>query len=593
MAHVILVLLVLGLVLLYLLPGLLALLLLKPLPRVSTWIALAFPVAVAIQIATECLLKTVTPAAHLPPTRLLATAATTLALFIAVVALRRRPPLRTKADLRVVLCALLAPLVFLALFGGAIFRHEPTSDGIEAIEMARSLDAHFLPRWPTESGLKGLGQGLVALAFPNAWLGVDDPFPRLSFLMFLAAIAAQIVALVEARRETAVGWIAAGAITASVVAAGATLGLHVSFDPYYADVASPAGAELMTVAMMLAAFVAFTERRTVVFLVAAVLAHATLPSGLLFVVVFGAAWFAVTRSRSALGRVGAAIGLCLVATLLYEHVYVPHALAPGATMDAGSESLASRVRLLIFTDWTRLAFLVIPCGIVPFFFLFFWKKQDAIASVATIVTAALFVFFAVLATYSPHYFAPAMVLALVPYWRWARSPLWLWIGLAGALAGLALSLPPFHDRPQPCREVGRTISVYADRGDSRRPGEVLQSLAHLPWDEVDPARSFVATGLQLAHESKRSEDSGIEPGRNWEVRPDSDAPEPGYQPVVSRGGWTLFARPGVKLEDVKERGWRTDFQAPWYRVPKEALFRGLTLKSGRYDLDLKKLFGRN
>jgi hypothetical protein len=571
--------------LLYLAPGLLVLLLRKPPERASTWLALAAPAAVAIQIAIECALKVFTN----DPPRLLATGAVTLALIVAATALRRRPPVRTEADVRAVLAAILVPVAFGLAFRDA-FGRQPTSDGVEAIEMALSLDGHFLPRWPSESGLKGFGQGLIALAFPNAWFGGA----RLTFLFFLGLVAAQVVALAEARRETRAGRIACGAIALSVLAAGATLGLHVSFDPYFADPANPAGAEMMAVAMMLGAFVAFVERRTALFLVSVLLAHATLPSGFLFLVVFGAAWFVITRSALALPRIGVAVASCVVATLLYEMVYVPGVLPPGAAMDAGSESLAGRVRLLIFTDFARFAFLVIPCGIVPFFFLFAWKKQDVIASVATLVTAALFLLFFVLATYSPHYFAPAMVLALVPYWRWARTPRAQWIGLAGAVAGLALSLPPFHETPDPIAAVGARISIFGARSDLRPSADLLQSLAYLPWDEVDPARAFVASGFQLAHASRSSEDpgSGPEGGRDWSVVPDSVVPEPGYQPVVSRGGWTLFARPGVSLEAVRERGWRTDFQAPWYRVPKEALFRGLTEKSGRYDLDLRKLFGR-
>src|SRR5439155_7699736 len=105
--------------------------------------------------------------------------------------------------------------------------------------------------------------------------------------------------------ERLVEWLAAGAIGLAVLAAGMTLGLQVSFDPYFADPANPAGPEVMAVAMMLGAFVALRNGRTDIFLIAAVLAHATLPSGLLFVVVLGAASFVVKPSRQVLIRIAA------------------------------------------------------------------------------------------------------------------------------------------------------------------------------------------------------------------------------------------------------------------------------------------------
>lgn len=582
----------------YLSPGLLALLAFRPPERASSWLSLAAPIAVLIQLGIECVLKLRGPPLFGATAGLLVTGAVDLALFAIVVFRRRRLPVRTAADVQALVCWLAVPLVFAVVFGEAIFRRELTTDGVEALDMARSLDFHALPRWPSEAGLKGFGQGLIALAFPNAWFlratGFDGA-PRLTFLMFLGVIAAQVLALVESRRVGRHTWIIAAAIAISVLAAGATVGLNVSFDPYFADAGNPAGAEMMTVAMMLAAFVALHERRSVVFLVAAGLAHATLPSGMPFLVVLGATWFVITRSRRALWLTAVAIAICIVGTLLYEKVYVPHALPPGVAMDAGSESLAGRMRLLIFHDFARLAFLVIPCGIVPAFFLLAWKRQDPLSSVATLTTAVLFLFFFVLATYSPHYFAPVMVLALVPYWRWVRTPRAAWIGLAGAIAGLLLSLPHAMAVPQGYHEVAHRIgipnvgSLPMRVQDLRGPADLLQRLLYRPWEDVDPTRHLVGSGLQLARHALHEAD--LEPSQEWIVAPEGVPPD-GFQPVASQAGWMLLARTGAKMESIRDRGFTTDFQAPWFRVPREALFRVYTERSHRYDLDLRAVFDR-
>lgn len=588
------------LIVLYLAPALLGLLLWKPPERASTWLALAAPLAVAIQIGLESVVKIfVTPLTF--GNRLLATGAVSLALLVAVLGMRKRFPVRTGADWRAIGCAAGVTAAFVVTFGKVVWYRELTSDGVEALEMARQLATHWLPRWPSESGLKGFGQGLIALAFPNAWFDpgtLETPGPRISFVMFLGVIAAQVMALVEGGREGRIERIAAGAVALSVFAAGAVLGLQTSFDPYFADPANPAGPEVMAVAMMLGAWVALREGRTGVFLIAAVLAHATLPSGLLFVVVLGAAWFIVKPAMRVVFQTAAAVGLCVLVTLLYEKVYVPHVLPAGVAMDAGSESIAGRMRLLIFTDWTRFAFLVIPCGIVPFFFLFFWKKQDEVGRVATLATAAMFLFFFVLATYSPHYFAPAMMLVLVPFWRCAKSVKAAWIGLAGAVAGLAVSLPPFHPDPQPYEALGEKIWVEprsqgARLADLLAPADLLQRLAYLPWNDVDAEKQFVASGLQLvacAVNRRQGSGSGFD-GEDWVVQPEG-APLTDYSPVASQGGYTLWARAGASIEAVREHGFRTDFQRPWFRVPRGALFRVFTEREHRYDVDLRALFGR-
>jgi hypothetical protein len=347
---------------------------------------------------------------------------------------------------------------------------------------------------------------------------------------------------------------------------------------------------------MLGAFVALLKRRTTIFLVASLLAYATLPSGLLFLAILGAATYAVARDKGWAVRVGGAISLCVLAALVYEKGYIPNALPSGVPMDAGSESLAGRMRLLIFTDFVRLAFLVIPCGIVPFFFLFAWKKQDHLGRIVTLVVGALFLFFFMLATYSPHYFAPAMALAPVPYWRWVRSQAAEWVGLAGAVVAVLLSLPWTYTVPQPYAAIRETIQVFFEpgtTGDPRAPADLVQTLAYLPWDEVDPRTHLVGSGLQLLENIPPSWDaSGGSSDPDWVVQPESLQPLPGYEPMVSKAGWALFAKPGVKIEAVRDRGHPTDFQPPWYRVPREALFRGLTEKSHRYDVDLRSILKR-
>src|SRR5690606_13517810 len=105
--------------------------------------------------------------------------------------------------------------------------------------------------------------------------------------------------------------------------------------------------------------------------------YTSLPNGLLLLGFWLVGWFLVRRPlpwRDVL-ILGAIIFGCMVAGGLLPRVIVALG-GPPPGGEYGLGGLLVRFAFLQLTDWTRLAYIVVPCGIVPAIALLFWKRQD-------------------------------------------------------------------------------------------------------------------------------------------------------------------------------------------------------------------------
>ena len=187
-------------------------------------------------------------------------------------------------------------------------------------------------------------------------------------------------------------------------------------------------------------------------------------------------------------------------------VLVPRLLDLVGAAPPGSEhGLLELVRYfayLQFTDWTRLAFVVVPCGILPVLALFQWPRQDPIARGLTLVAAGYFLFFFVLAHISLHYFVPVMVLPLVVAARvWSVDTVagraWQRTWQLAAVAAVLLSLPRSFALSDHHRQVGAAISetVVTTPARTRRsctPAPCCTSCSPSTGSRACPTRASVA-----------------------------------------------------------------------------------------------------
>jgi hypothetical protein len=491
-----------------------------------------------------------------------------------------------------------------ALFGDALFVRELGSDGVESLDMGASLASRYLPRTPTASGLVGLGVGMIAQAFPAYWfttvVGACEAAPRLPVVVFLPVVLLGVVALSERGLGRRLSWTALVAASTAVLCGSAMLAFNASFDPYHAELASPAALDAMTVAMMMGVVVAFLDRRAGWLLSCAGIAHFCRPSGLLLLLVLGACAFVVDRGarlrRAALAAAAAAF--CVGLTLLYEKVYVPRVIEGGALgLDAGS--LLGRLRYLSFTDGQRLAIVAFASGIFPWFAFLRFRRLDPDGKLVALVCLALLAFFFLPASYAPHHFAPTFALAQVPFWRLladrateAERTRWTLVALVLAASALAW-IVPWHDPPQPLRALGRSIAIDLPvRGPLARDlievAAPLEHLVALPWTEADPASELVGSPLVLAWYARHARRAEAPAFRVAAAR---DAPPEGWEPVSVRGGAILLARDRSRVVEARG-GHPTGFARTIFAVPRDRIFPALMVKRRRYDVDVKSLLSR-
>jgi len=495
----------------------------------------------------------------------------------------------------------LASLTFAVLVTSipVLFWQDINPDGLEGLSTGRSLAYHILPRLP--NGLMpGLDLGMVTMAYPIHWMivlfGHLEVAARLPFLLYLALIYAGVTALIErdAARRLSGSEEATVALTLGVFAV--TLIFSDTYHPYSADVASPANIDLLAVGGMLGTAYFFFDRNRSWTIAFAFLTHLTRPTGVMFLGLLGAATLLVSRRdwRWRVATLGAALGACVAWTVLYEHVL---ASLIGVPIEAGTSSIARRLRFLRFDDFGRLLWVVVPGGIVPAVSVFWYRRLDESSRSLLLVSGGYFLFFYVLAFTALHHFAPVMLLPVVLFWRVLlqreRSGAWAGAAAVGALAALIVSLPAGSSVDRRMRELGRAtdfgIGDYSGDFDAYREAyrhkDILDSLFRPIWLVDDPGAEQVGSPWVQIHYASAA--SSPPDSIRYLVLPGAAAPPPGFERVAADSAAALYVRDRERWVQDRRSPPRTDFRSPIYAVPKETLFPFWGIPAGTYDLDLR------
>ncbi len=315
----------------------------------------------------------------------------------------------------------IGPLIALMVFK-RIFWQDLNGDGFEALEYARSLQWVILPRAPTASGFQGLGIGMLSVAWANHWwlllMGAIEAAPRLSVTLHLSVAVAALGALVESgadRRLAAREWVA---IAAAVAAWFLTLGFNDSYDPYFADLASPSGYEPLCAAL-LAGVVLFAWRRDWGWLALfGVLGALSRPTVVLVAGFVAVAMVLVQPGRwpDAARALGVVLAGFIVTYVGFERIAAP-LLRESPVVGYGLDKLLERYQFLVIPGLQRLLWLLIPAGVLPWLSLVRWRAMDDFARVVALVSLAFAVSFIPLAFTNLHQFAFAMILPVVVLWR--------------------------------------------------------------------------------------------------------------------------------------------------------------------------------
>jgi hypothetical protein len=483
-----------------------------------------------------------------------------------------------------------------------MFWQDFNPDGLEAFTTARSLHSHLLPRLPTGEA-PGLGLGMVASAYPVHWLialvGVPEPAARLMIGLYVPLLFLTMAALAESGQPRRMEGREEALLALALVAVGATLTFNDTYHPYSADLASPAGIDLLAMVALIGMLYAFWLGRPGLMAVLVVLGYLTRPTPLLILGLLGLAVLVVGPDRRRrLPMVLMGIVLCLAVAVMYEGVF---AARHGIVLAEPSAGITGRrLRYLSFWEWSRWLYFIVPGGIVPILTFLSWRRLDHLGRWLLLVASGYFAFFYIPSFIALHHYAPAMLLPIVAMWRLevgapARTSRQALIA-AGGVAALVLALPHSMTVDRSMRSLGRKTAYLVGRYDdvgyegyraAYASKELLDSLFPSFCADSEPQRIRESAAWVQVHYANRHGPVG--PGVNYLVIGVADTAPAGFGLVAKDSGAALYVRDRAAWERDRLRPPRTDFRSPVYAIPLAQELPCLGIPQHRYTVDLKEL----
>jgi hypothetical protein len=485
-----------------------------------------------------------------------------------------------------------------------LFWQDLSADGFEALEIGRSLSWTIFPRFLTRSGLLGLGIGMLPMAYPVHWFimlfGPIEAAARLPIILYLPALFAVLLALIEFQSPRRLRRVEDTAVVLALAVFVVTMGYSASYNSYFADISSPAAFETLTITIMVAAAYFLWSEQPWWFVGAAVLSYLARPTGLLFILLFGAGVFlaAPERRRQTSFFVTATVGLWGILYVAWE-IVLPSLVEVGLGYPAST--IVERFQYLRLDDWRRVLYVIVPGGIIPALALVAVRRQDRIARSLTFATLGYFLVFYVPAFTNLHHFVPVMILPVAVFWRIVlrqSRPRWL-VGaaLVGGAAAFFLSLPTHFEIDRTMRRIGNSTAYhigdyggprFASHRESYDEQKLLQQLFAPDWGVADPSAELVG-GQQLIYYASQAVEPG--PGTNYVVQLRLEPPPSGFSKLGEAETGAVYIRDLDRWQRDRFQPRRTDYRSPLYEIARETLSSIWGIRAGNYTINLGTLPG--
>jgi len=587
--------------LLLLSPGLLLSLALNSARGVGEWIATGFGLSLVIVTIAAAVVQHVI-GAPLREGRFAAVVAVSslLCFGFLLIRLRRHRELAWPLDLPHALAALLpavvVPLLLLIALTPKFYWENFNGDGAHSFETARLLLAQSLPFWNPSAGDVASFPSInsVLFAFPASWFirlfGDVEASARLPFLVDLVALYGALLALIDYGRAKTIRLLESCLIWLALSIYAMAMAFSATYNAYAADIAVPGTQDTLLMACFLGFIWAFLQSAKGWMCLFAGLTFLTLPNGVLLI---GFWLFSVTlvwrpRPWKQIAEGAGAVVVCLVIVGVVQRLLAAfHLSSPGE--EYGPVALLRHFAFLQWGDWHRIAFLVVPCGILPAATLLFWRWQDQLARALTALTIIYFGFFYVQATTILHYFVPVMLLPLVIFWRNELvtapryRPLILGCTAAAGFAALLMSLPRDSSPDISARLVGRAIEDRIGGYEAFEPhlfkgSELLYHLFPTDWDPRVPFESY--GGSAVAWNYYAHQKGVLSSDVNYVLQATAAQPPAGMRLVAQEGTAALYLRSDSVWAGHRALRPPTPAGSRVYEIPRGMMFRSVPLKDG-------------
>ena len=152
---------------------------------------------------------------------------------------------------------LAAALVGVAMLVPKIFWENFNLDGIEALNLAKTLTNHLLPHWEIQDGVFGFYHSFVLFSYPNHWfitvLGPFEAAVRLPFILYLTVLFAALLLLIEFRIGRKLSMIAEATLWLGLILFTVVQSFNTNYEPFFADLAEMAATDTLVIALFLSA----------------------------------------------------------------------------------------------------------------------------------------------------------------------------------------------------------------------------------------------------------------------------------------------------------------------------------------------------
>jgi len=545
------------------------------------WIVCGFALSVVVISATAATVQAATGTALQGTSFVAVVLGCTVAAFLVLAARNLACPYAAwpwqhNGASRTVLAMLAAPWLILIALAPKFYWENFNGDGAHAFESARLLLSQATPFWPASAGdissFPSLNSSLFA--FANSWFirlfGEFEAAARVSLLLYLMVLYAGIVAIVEHAQERTLPRIGHVLIWLQLSVYVVVMAYSATYNPYFSDLALPATQDTQMMVCFLGFVLACLYRSTGWMCLFIVMLSLSLPiTGLMLPGMFAAALVATSKPRPwriAITAAATLAGCVLLGSILPTLMQFGGLPIPGGEYTA--ENLAERVDpgsslALILNNigqiwphlWSRLMYLLLPCGILPALFLAYWKRQDALARSLTLLTAAYYLPFFVWPGAALHHFVPVMIIPVVIFSRMSLAtarekgiPWRPWQAVAAAMISILICLPAHFRLHTEARLVGSAIEDRIggyERSNAQvfAGSELLAEIIPLAWDA---ARLGTYGGSPLmwnyyAHTGKAGADRP-----NYVLQHYDDPPPNDMKLVIHRDGLALY----VKSDDI-------------------------------------------
>lgn len=482
-----------------------------------------------------------------------------------------------------------------------VFWQDLNPDGGEMLNMARSLDWYLVPREPT-GRLSGLGLGMVAEAY---WAhtfyllaGLTESAARLPFIFYVPVTFFAILATIETGRQDRLHAQSESVLALQVCVVFVALAYNATYHPYSADMASPAAIDVLAGICLLGMLRAFADRRLGWSLAYAAVGYFARPVALLVCALLIVAQLAIDRQqwRKVIGAPVAAIVLCLVLAATYERGLAPYL---GLGLDEPSTGvMGRRLRYLLFGDWARLAYVIVPASLLPLLTLLLFPLQDSLARIWAAAALLFLAFFSCLAFTALHQYLPVVLLSLVVFWRVVagrpRQSAWHLGASAAAVVALALSAPRSFAVDRSSREIASRLDYrigdYRDGPLGFRQafaGKDLLEFVFPPYDSLDPERRFISAPLMFVHYATAPSEVQREP--NYLVLPVGETAPTPWTRIAENAAGSVWVRDHDAWQQQLYAPPPTDFRSRALGLPRSSLLALWGIPARRYHADLKPI----